>query len=101
MLLLLPTLYRCASHSNTLGRTAVLVVVARVVDCNKSNNTPVTLLILLSVNSISLFRFAFIAAVNSSSALVAQSAAKSLGNSNFDGMNTYVSVCLFPLVDGI
>ena len=57
---------------------------------------------LLLVNGISQFRFDFIAAVNSSSALVAQSAAAAFsGDSNFDGINTYASVCLFPRVVGI
>ena len=51
------------------------------------------------MNDISQFSFAFIAAVNSFSAVVARSSAAFCGNSNFDGMNTYVSVCLFPLVD--
>ena len=100
MLLLLTTLECYTSRLDTLGRVAVLVVVACVVGCNKSDNTPIALLILLSVNGISRFRFAFIAALNSSSAVVAQSAAAFAGNSNFDGMNTYVSVCLFPRVDG-
>ena len=80
---------------------AVLVVVTQVFGCNKSENTPIALLILLSMNGISRFRFAFIATVNSSSAVVVRSAAAFCGNSNFDGMNTYISMCLFPLVDGI
>ena len=100
-LLLLSTLGRCTSRSDTLGRVAVLLVVARLAGCNNSDNTPIALLILLSVNGMSRFRFAFTAAVNSSSAVVALSAAAFAGNSNFDGMNTYVSVCRFPLVDGI
>ena len=79
----------------------VLVVVSRVVGCNKFDNTPIALLMLLSVNCISRFHFSFIATVNSSGALVAQSAAAFSGNSNFDGMNTYLSVCLFPFVNGI
>ena len=76
------------------------VVVACLAGCNKSDNTPIVLLMLLLVNGMSRFRFAFIAAVNSSNAVVALSAAAFSGNSNFDGMNTYVSVCLFPLVNG-
>ena len=99
LLLLLSTLGRCAATSDTLGRVAVLTV-ARVVGFNKFDNTPMALLMLLSVNDISRFLFAFIAAVNSSSTVVALSAATISGNSNFDGMNTYASVCLFPLVDG-
>ena len=98
-LLLLSTLGRCASPFATLGRVAVLVV-AHLVGCNKSDNIPIALLILLSLNGISQFYFAFIAAVNSSSAVVAWSAATFCGNSNFDGMNTYISVCLSSLVDG-
>ena len=78
-----------------------VLVVARVVGCNKSDNTLIALLMLLSVNGISRFCFAFIATVNSSSALVARFAAAFLGYSNFDSMNIYVSVCLFPIVDGI
>ena len=42
--------------------------------------------------------FDFIAAVNFSSAPIAQLATAFSGNPNFDGMNTYVSVCLFLLV---
>ena len=69
-----------------LGR--VTLGVACLAGCNKSNNTPIALLILLLVNGMSQFLFAFIAAVNSSSAVVALSAAAFAGNSNFDGMNT-------------
>ena len=76
-------------------------VTARIVGYNKLDNTLIALLMLLLVNGISQFLFDFIAAVNSSSAFVAQSAAACAGNPNFDGMNTYVSVCLFPLVVGI
>ena len=99
MLLLLTTLGRCTSPFDTLGQVVVLVV-ARAVGCNNFNNTPIALLIHLSVNGISQFHFAFIVAMNSSKAVVARSAAVFCGNLNFDGMNMYVSVCLFPLVDG-
>ena len=98
ILLLLFTLGRCTT-SDTLGRVAV--VVACLVGCNKSDNTPIALLILLSVNGMSRFRFAFIAAVNSSSAVVALSAAAFAGNSNFDGMNTYVSGRTVNLAESI
>ena len=64
------------------------VVVACLAGCNKSDNTPIVLLMLLLVNGASRFRFAFIAAVNSSSAIVALSATAFAGNSNFEGMNT-------------
>ena len=99
-MLLLTTLGRFTLRSDTLGRVAVLVVGACVVGCNKPDNTPIALLIFLSMNGISRFCFAFIAAVNSSSAVVARSAAEFFSSLSFDGMNTYVSVCLFPLVDG-
>ena len=96
LVLLITTLGCYTSRSNTLGRVSVLVVFTCVVGCNKSDNTLIALFVLLSVNGISRFRFAFIAVVNSSSAVVAQSATVFFGNSNFDGMNTYVSVSISP-----
>ena len=65
-------------------------VAARVVGFNKFDHTPMALLLILSVNGISQFRFAFIAAVNYFSAFVARSAAAFSGNLNFVGKNTYV-----------
>ena len=99
LLLLTSTLKSLTSASATLGR--VTLIGAVLVGFSKLDNTPIALMMLLSVNGISRFCFDFIAAVNSSSAFVAQLATAFSGKSNFDGMNTYVSVCQFSLVHGI
>ena len=96
-LLLLTTLGRGSSWFDTLGRVAVLVVIVRVVGCIKFDNTTIALLILLSVNGILHFRFTVIAAVSSSNVVVGRSTAAFYGDSNFDGMHTHISMCLFPL----
>ena len=101
LLLLLSTLGLCTSTSDTLGWVGVLLVNFWCCWFNKFENTLMVLLVLLLVNGISQFCFDFITAVNSSSAFVAQFAAVFPGSFNFDGMNIYVSLCLFPCVVGI
>ena len=76
-----------------------LFVVACLGD-NNSINASITLLILVVLKGSCLVTGCFITDVNSSSAMVAQSAAAFSGSSNFDGINTYVSVFCIPLVLG-